>query len=72
MQCSLNVECFRYYYRLLHHPRFYKRIHKLHHKWISPVSICAVDCHPFEYFLSNMLPLVMVITTKLIAINQFD
>uniref|UniRef100_T1JK58 Fatty acid hydroxylase domain-containing protein n=1 Tax=Strigamia maritima TaxID=126957 RepID=T1JK58_STRMM len=47
---------FYYFHRLLHHPRVYKRIHKKHHEWISPIAITAIYCHPIEHILSNLLP----------------
>lgn len=42
--------------RLLHHPLFYKKYHKRHHEWISPVGVSAIYCHPVEHVLSNVLP----------------
>jgi len=50
---------FYYSHRLLHHPYFYKRIHKKHHTWISPIAIAAAYCHPIEHILSNVLPIAI-------------
>lgn len=33
-------------HRLMHTKYFYKRIHKLHHSWISPIGVMAIFCHP--------------------------
>jgi len=52
------VEEFFFYYshRLLHHPRLYKHIHKIHHEWTSPIGVVSIYAHPFEHLLSNLLP----------------
>eukprot|EP00743_Colponemidia_sp_Colp-15_P006676 GILK01007200.1.p1 GENE.GILK01007200.1~~GILK01007200.1.p1 ORF type:complete len:347 (+),score=37.98 GILK01007200.1:132-1172(+) len=48
---------FYYSHRLLHHPRIYKYIHKIHHEWQAPIGITAIYAHPLEHVVSNMLPL---------------
>ncbi|CAB4026362.1 fatty acid hydroxylase domain-containing 2-like [Paramuricea clavata] len=55
------VEEFLFYYahRLLHHPRIYKHIHKIHHEWTAPISITAVYAHPVEHIISNVFPVLM-------------
>ena len=51
---GLNVPF--WYYRLLHYPKFYKHVHKIHHEWTAPTGISAVYTHPLEHVLSNLLP----------------
>ncbi len=56
------VSCVKYfplYFRLLHHPRLYKYVHKRHHEWTAPIGWVAVYAHPVEHIISNMLPPVM-------------
>ena len=47
------------FFRLLHHPRIYKYIHKVHHEWTAPISITAVYAHPIEHLISNVFPVLM-------------
>jgi fatty acid hydroxylase domain-containing protein 2 len=39
---------------LLHHKLIYKHIHKIHHEWISSVSIIALYAHPVEHLVINL------------------
>jgi len=58
--CVLIEEfCFYYSHRLLHHPRFYKYIHKIHHEWTAPIGIVSIYCHPIEFIVSNIGPLIL-------------
>jgi len=48
---------FFYSHRWLHQNKFmYSRVHKLHHTWTAPISVVAIYAHPFEHFVSNLLP----------------
>ncbi|KAJ3347930.1 hypothetical protein HDU91_006674, partial [Kappamyces sp. JEL0680] len=50
---------FYYSHRLVHWGPLYKAIHKLHHKFTAPVGMAAIFAHPFEHFMSNMMPLIL-------------
>uniref|UniRef100_A0A1I8GMH9 Fatty acid hydroxylase domain-containing protein n=2 Tax=Macrostomum lignano TaxID=282301 RepID=A0A1I8GMH9_9PLAT len=54
---SLTEEVFFYYsHRMLHHPRIYRYVHKIHHEWTAPIGIISLYAHPIEHVLSNLLP----------------
>ncbi|CAL4088587.1 unnamed protein product [Meganyctiphanes norvegica] len=58
--CILLEEAgFYYSHRLFHHRLFYKRFHKMHHEWQSPISITAIYSHPLEHIISNMGPVFL-------------
>jgi len=50
---------FYYSHRLLHSRLLYRRVHKWHHEWTSPIAIAAIYAHPLEYMLSNIGPLLL-------------
>ena len=47
------LEDFAFYWlhRLLHHPKLYGRIHKLHHKYYAPIGLSSEFAHPVEVSL---------------------
>nr|XP_002127353.1 fatty acid hydroxylase domain-containing protein 2 [Ciona intestinalis] len=55
--CVLVEEVLFYYsHRLLHHPKLYKHVHKVHHEWTAPIGIVGLYSHPIENILSNHIP----------------
>lgn len=58
--CILLREVLFYYsHRLLHHPRLYARIHKMHHRFVAPVALAAQYAHPIEQVFANTLPITL-------------
>lgn len=56
--CLLLREAFFYYsHRLFHHPYFYVRIHKKHHRFTAPIALAAQFAHPIEQIFANALPI---------------
>jgi sterol desaturase/sphingolipid hydroxylase (fatty acid hydroxylase superfamily) len=49
---------FYYSHRIMHHPRLYARIHKLHHEWVSPLAWTCIYAHPLEHIVSNLAPVM--------------
>jgi len=45
---------FYWTHRALHHPSIYRYVHKQHHEFYVPVSICAGYAHPFEDLVVNV------------------
>lgn len=50
---------FYYGHRLLHTKWFYKKIHKIHHEWTSPIGITSFYAHPLEIIFANLLPIFL-------------
>ncbi len=52
------VEDFFFYWthRLLHHPRLYPYIHKVHHEYNITISLAAEYAHPLEFIFGNLFP----------------
>ena len=49
---------FYWLHRLFHKPFFYP-IHMIHHTWIDTLPYSAIDCHPLEHGIVNMLPILI-------------
>lgn len=47
---------FHFSHRMLHHPRLYPHIHKIHHEHKVTVSFSSQYAHPIEYIFGNVLP----------------
>lgn len=57
---NLARETLAYYvHRILHHPRFYARYHKLHHSFTAPVAFTGLYTTPVEHFFADILPIVL-------------
>ena len=58
---SLLVEDTMFYWthRALHHRFVYRHVHKLHHRYTTPVVIATEFAHPIEYFVANSAPVLM-------------
>lgn len=55
MQCEDFM--FYIFHKLMHRvPYLYQNIHKLHHTHTETVSISGEYAHPFEYFLTGVIP----------------
>lgn len=55
---------FYYIHRALHQPSIYVYIHKIHHKYITPVAFTAEYAHPVEHILANVLPISLPLYLK--------
>lgn len=57
-------EDFAFYHshRLLHHPKLYPYIHKLHHEFYDTISLSSEYAHPVEFVMGNLIPLGLGVT----------
>ena len=46
--------CIYWIHRYLHHPLVYKRLHKAHHKWITPTPFASHAFHPLDGFAQGI------------------
>jgi len=46
---------FYWCHRLLHHPKLYPYIHKIHHEYNITISIAAEYAHPLEFLFGNIV-----------------
>ncbi|MCJ1370906.1 hypothetical protein MMC20_002120 [Loxospora ochrophaea] len=57
---NLAREILAYYvHRILHHPRFYARYHKLHHSFTAPIAFTGLYTTPVEHFFADIIPIVL-------------
>eukprot|EP01038_Epipyxis_sp_PR26KG_P014976 gene14976-20147_t len=63
LHIGLNALFFEFWYyfshRLAHHHKYYKYVHKVHHKYEAPFAIMALYAHPVEEIFINFLPALL-------------
>lgn len=64
---------FYWMHRLVHHPKLFKRVHKVHHDSVTPTPWAAFSFHPLEAILeAAILPILLIILpTHLFVIGAF-
>lgn len=60
---------FYYLHRLLHHPRLYKHVHRVHHLNVHTSALAAFDTHPVELVFGNVLPFVLPVILLRMSVN---
>ena len=50
---------FSFSHRILHHPKLYPTIHKIHHEHRVTFCLSPLHAHPLEYILGNVLPVML-------------
>ena len=50
---------FYFNHRLLHHPKIYPSIHKIHHENKVNWCLAAIHTHPLEYCFGNIVPMIL-------------
>lgn len=50
---------FYFNHRLLHHPKLYPSIHKIHHENKVNYCLAAIHTHPVEYIVGNVFPMII-------------
>ncbi|OQR92172.1 sterol-C5-desaturase [Thraustotheca clavata] len=84
---ALSILCFMFFndmaiywiHRWLHHPLVYKRVHKLHHKWLVPTPFASHAFDPLDGFLQStpyhifvfLMPLHKVVYLGLFVLVNF-
>ena len=54
---ATEIGFYSVHYLLHYSPFLYRYIHKVHHRFTSPTSMCCVYAHPIEFALGNLLPI---------------
>ncbi|XP_030835967.1 uncharacterized protein LOC115921850 [Strongylocentrotus purpuratus] len=59
-----------YTHRMMHHPIFYRRYHKLHHRFKAPTPWSAAAMHPYEFVIFQFLLEIPIFLVPLHTGNQ--
>lgn len=58
--CGVIVETWFFFSHWgLHHPLFYSKIHKLHHRFKAPVAVASMYAHPIEFVVGNLTGVIL-------------
>ncbi|KAJ3389228.1 Chromosome 5 4 [Entophlyctis sp. JEL0112] len=47
------------FHLLVHHPKVYRYVHKIHHEFTAPMAMAATYAHPVDHFFVNLMPTVL-------------